>query len=144
MDCLDALVPTITQIMNISLTTGVVPQSFKHALVKPLLKKSNLDPECLKNYRPISNLPFLSKVIERVVVAQILAHFEQHSLLEQFQSAYRKCRSTETALVRVLNDLLRTSDSGRASMLSMLDPSAAFDTLDHEILLTRFSATFGR
>ena len=76
MDCLDALVPTITQIMNISLTTGVVPQSFKHALVKPLLKKSNLDPECLKNYRPISNLPFLSKVLERVVLAQIIAHFE--------------------------------------------------------------------
>ena len=142
-DCLDEIVPTITQIMNNSLTTGVVPKSFKHALVKPLIKKPNMDPECLKNYRPVSNLPFLSKVLERIVLEYILAHLEKHNLIENFQSAYRKCRSTETALVRVLNDLLRTSDAGHVSILSMLDLSAAFDTLDHEILLARFSLTFG-
>ena len=143
LDCLDELVPIITKIMNISLTTGTVPHSFKHALVKPLLKNTDLDPECLKNYRPVSNLPFLSKVLERIVSKQLLSHLEQHSLLEQFQSAYRKNHSTETALVRVINDLLCSSDSGHVSILAMLDLSAAFDTLDHEILLDRFATTFG-
>ena len=129
--------------MNTSLTTGIVPQSFKHALVKPLLKKSNLDAECLRNYRSVSNLPFLSKVLERIVFEQRLAHLKRHGLFEQFQSAYRKCFSTETALVKVINDLLGASDSDQVSILAMLDLSAAFDTLDHDILVDRLSTTFG-
>ena len=129
--------------MNKSLSTGIVPQHFKHALVKPLLKKANLDPNCLKHYRPVSNLPFLSKVLERIVLKQLLHHLESHNLLEPFQSAYRKCHSTETALLRVVNDLLQASDSGRVSVLSLLDLSAAFDTIDHGILITRLRTTFG-
>ena len=62
-DCLDEIIPIVTSIMNKSLSSGIVPQCFKHTLVKPLLKKASLDPNCLKHYRPVSNLPFLSKVL---------------------------------------------------------------------------------
>ena len=96
-----------------------------------------LDPNCLRNYRPISNLPFLLKVLERIVLKQFLQHLEFHSLLEPFQSAYRKCHSTETALLRVVNDLLQASDTGHVSILSLIDLSAAFDTIDHGILINR-------
>ena len=122
---LDGIIPIVTSIMNMSLSVGIVPQCFKHALVKPLLKAS-LDPNCLKHYWPVSNLPFLS-----------------HSLLEPFQSAYHKCHSTETAFLHVVNDLLQVLDSGCVSVLSLLDLSAAFDTFDHNILITRLCCTFG-
>ena len=77
------------------------------------------------------------------VLKQFLQHLESHSLLEPFQSAYRKCHSTETALLRVVNDLLQASDSGHVSILSLLDLSAAFDTIDHDILIRRLHTTFG-
>ena len=119
-DCLDEILPIVTSSMNKSLSSGIVPQCFKHALVKPLLKKkASLDPNCLKHYRPVSSLPFLSKVLEHIVLKQFLHHLQSHSLLEPFHSAYRKCHSTETALLRVVNDLLQGSDSGCVSILSL-------------------------
>ena len=108
-----------------------------------LKKKVSLDPNCLKHYRPVSSLPFLSKVSERIALKQFLQHLQSHSLLELFQSAYLKCHSTETALLHVVNDLLQASDSGCVSILSLLDRSAAFDTTDHNILITRLRRTFG-
>ena len=87
-DCLDEITSIVTDIVSKSLSCGVVPQYFKHALVKPLLKKAYLDPNCQSNYHPVSNLPFLSKVLERIVLKQFLQHLESHSLLEPFQSAY--------------------------------------------------------
>ena len=132
----------LADIINKSLSYDVVPQCFKHALVKPLLKKANLDPNCLRNYRPVSNLPFLLKVLKRIVFKQFLQHIESHSLLEPFQSAYRKCHSTEIALLSMVNDLLRTSGRGYVSVLSLLDLSAAFDTIDHDILIKRLHTTF--
>ena len=79
-ECVDDLLPTITKIMNVSLITGIVPQPFKHAIVRPLFKKPNLDPENLKNYRPVSNL---SKVLERIVLKQLLAHIKLFDLLDR-------------------------------------------------------------
>ena len=128
--------------MNKSLSSGIVPHCFKHALVKPLLKKASLDPNCLKHYRPLSNLPVLSKVLERIVLKQFFLHLQSHSLLEPFQPAYRKCHRTETALLRAVNDLLQASDRGCVSISSLLDLSAAFDTIDYNILITRLPSTF--
>ena len=142
-DCLPALLPFITDIINTSLKSGTVPDSFKSAIVRPLLKKHNLDPNELKNYRPISNLCFLSKLLEKVVLNQLNMHLSTNNLLNPFQSAYRQSHSTETALLHILNDLLLSTDSGKVSLLTLLDLSAAFDTIDHTILLTRLQHTFG-
>ena len=116
-DCLAEITPIVADIVNKSLSCGVVPQCFKHALVKPPLKKANLDPNCLSNSHPVSSPPFLSKVLERIVLKHFLQIFlESRSLLEPFQSAYRKCHSTETTLLRVVNDLLQASDNGHVSI----------------------------
>ena len=95
----------------------------------------------LKNYRPVSNLSFLSKVLERVVAARLTNYMTINQLHEPMQSAYRACHSTETALVRVQNDILRTL--GGAAILVLLDLSAAFDTIDHSILLSRMESVLG-
>ena len=142
-DCLPALLPFITDIINTSLKSWTVPDSFKSAIVRPHLKKHNLDPNELKNYRPISNLCFLSKLLEKVVLNQLNFHLSTNNLLNPFQSAYRQSHSTETALLHILNDLLLATDSGKVSLLTLLDLSAAFDTIDHTILLTRLQHTFG-
>lgn len=141
--CLDDLLPLITEIINLSLTLGTVPAELKHALVTPLLKKPGLDIEVLKNYRPISNLPFLSKVLERVVLKQLNNHMEINGMHDAFQSAYKKHHSTETALLHVVNDLLLSADKKQISVLTLLDLSAAFDTIDHPILLNRLEKSFG-
>jgi hypothetical protein len=118
-----------------SLRSGVVPSVFKTALVTPLLKKPSLDHEVLKNYRPVSNLPFISKILEKVVASRLKNHLKQNDLLEKYQSAYRERHSTETALLRVQNDILCSIDKGQAALLVLLDLSAAFDTIDHQKLL---------
>ena len=129
------LCPAITTIINKSLSSGVFPTGYKLALVTPLLKKPTLDPENLKNFRPVSNLAFLSKILEKVVAAQINQYLAENNLLEPYQSAYRQGHSTETALMRVQNDIICAIGEQRAVLFVMLDLSAAFDTVDHETLL---------
>ena len=140
---LDILLPSITQIINSSLTSGTVPDQFKIAVVKPLLKSPTLDKNDLKNYRPISNLSFLSKVLEKAVLRQLHDHLQTNNLCNPFQSAYRSGCSTETALLRVVNDLLMAMDEDKISVLLLLDLSAAFDTVDHNILISRLETVFG-
>ena len=109
----------------------------------PLLKKSLLDRDTMKNYRPVSNLPFVSKVVERVVASQLNTHMLEHSLLEPAQSAYRRNHSMESALLQVRSDVLQATDGKKCVMLVLLDPSAAFDTIDHDILLLRLEIDIG-
>ena len=142
-ECLSDLLPLITRIVNSSLCSGVVPPQFKQAVVTPMLKKPGLDPNDLKNFRPVSNLPFISKILEKVVLTQLQKHLSENDLLEIRQSAYRKNHSTETALLSVVDGLLRNADDRLVSVLALLDLSAAFDTLDHPILLQRLETTFG-
>lgn len=128
---------------NASLSEGQLPTSQRHAIVTPLLKKPNLDPDELKNYRPVSNLTFVSKVVERLVSEQLTGYLQSHGLMPKLQSAYRRHHSTETALLRVVSDLLTAMDEKSVSLLGLLDLSAAFDCVDHEILLRRLEGTFG-
>ena len=142
-DCIDVLVTPITSIVNLSLSEGVFPSCFKTAYVSPLLKKSNLDKENMKNYRPVSNLSFLSKILEKAVACRLYSHLSRTKTLSQFQSAYRKSHSTETALLKIHNDILSAMDEGKVTALTLLDLSAAFDTIDHSMLLGRLEDWVG-
>ena len=140
--CIESLIPVITKIINTSLESGVFPEDWKVAVVKPLLKKLGLDP-LFMNLRPVSNLAYISKLIERAVFNQIYDHLVQSGLYPLRQSAYRQYHSAETALLKVANDILMNMNSQRVTLLVLLDLSAAFDTVDHEILLSRLSSSFG-
>ena len=101
------------------------------------MKKPSLGHEILKNYRPVSNLPFLSKLLERIVLSRILTFLQSNNILDHHQSAYRTNHSIETALLKVENDILSAMDQGRLVALVLLDLSAVFDTVDHCLLIKR-------
>ena len=142
-DVIDSLLPFLTAMCNASLREGHLPLSQRHAIVVPLLKKPSMERAEMKSYRPVSNVTFLSKVIERMVVQQLTEYLQVHGLLPELQSAYRKGHSTETALLCVISDILRAADAGLVTLLGLLDLSAAFDTVDHDILLRRLQTAFG-
>ena len=133
----------ITNIVNLSLSEEIFPSSFKQALVQPLLKKPSLPTDDLNNFRPISYLNFISKILEKVVASRIQSHLSSNSLSSSFQSAYRIFHSTETTLLKIHNDLILAMDRGEVTSLILLDLSAAFDTVDHSILLARLQNWFG-
>ena len=133
-----ALSPVILKIVNLSIESAFLPVSLKEAIIKPILKKSNLDPLEYMNFRPISNLPFLSKVIEKVIAAQLTSYVEDNNLCELFQSAYRRNHSTETALIRVHNDIAMAIDKGHSVILVLLDLSAAFEFLRNSAIQVKF------
>ena len=138
-----AFVPYFTDVLNRSLSTGEVPATFKEAIVTPILKKPSLCPEVLANYRPVSNLNFVSKVLEKAVAIRIKDHLTTNGLLEPLQSAYRQFHSTETALVKIHSDLAVALDKNKICLLILLDMSASFDTIDHGILLKCYETYFG-
>ena len=140
--CLDVLAPSITEMVNLSLLSGCVPEKWRTAVVIPLLKKPGID-LVFKNFRPVSNLPFISKVVEKAALQQLLVHCEKNAPLPKFQSGFRKYHSTETALLKVQNDILMSMDNKEVTLLVLLDLSAAFDTIEHSILLNILQQDFG-
>ena len=142
-ELIDDLLPFIFHMCSSSINSGFLPESQKFALVTPVIKKQSLDPDEPKNYRPISNLTLISKVIERLVGRQITDHLKRCELMPVLQSAYRSGHSTESCLLKVMSDILDAADSGEVSLVGLLDLSAAFDTVDHKILLHRLRSSFG-
>ena len=124
-------------IVNQSLNTGIFPQSLKIAKVIPVFKKD--DNTNLTNYRPISLLPVLSKIFEKIVHTQLSAYFVEHKLLFKSQHGFRKNHSTETATLEFIDKLLKHLDKNTTPLSIFLDLSKAFDTLDHNILLEKLS-----
>ena len=136
------LLPAITKIINLSLDSGYFPRTWKCALVRPLLKKDGLPP-VFKNYRPVSNLAYISKLVETAVTKQLQHYLNCSNLFPVFQSAYRQNHSTETALLKVMNDILLNMNNQRVTLLILLDLSAAFDTVNHDTMLRRLEYSFG-
>ena len=139
---LDLHLPVLTEVVNSSLRTGTFPANAHTAMVSPLLKKPSLCKDDLKNYRPVSNLHFTAKIIEKCVAAQFVEHLNLNQLMDPLQSAYRACHSTETALIKVKTDIMSEIDSKRVVLLTLLDLSAAFDTVDHDTLIGRLEKRF--
>ena len=124
-------------IINKSLQTGTFPQSWKKALVKPLIK-SLKNGTADKNYRPVSNLKFFSKLIESAALQQIVHHCEKYNLLPWGQSAYRKGYSCKTMLIKLADNILNGMENREISAVIACDLSATFDTVNFEVLLTTF------
>ena len=139
----DTLLIPLVLIINTSLQTAVFPKLLKQSLNTPLIKNSSLEVNELSNYRPIANLPFLSKVIERVAYAQLDLFLTTNSLYPKMQSAYRRFHSTETALIKLFNDITCSLDAGEEVALVCVDLSSAFDTVDHGFLIERLKVRFG-
>ena len=122
-------------IVNMSLISRIFPSSMKAALIHPLLKKLSLNPDMLKNFRPVSNLSFLSKIIERIAADLLFKHMSDNNLHDLMQSAYKAVHSMEMALLHVQNDILTALDNKSGVYLTLINLSVAFGTVDHSILL---------
>ena len=140
---IDLLGPYITDMFNRSLASGNFPSTWKEARVTLVLKKGKRNPKDVSSYRPISNLCVLSKLLERIVSRLLSDYLGTNSLLPNLQSAYRVFHSTETAMLKVSSDILTALDQGDLALLSLLDLTSAFDTVDHDILSRRLETSFG-
>ena len=132
------IVPSLAKLMNISISSTVFPQRWKTAKVTPIYKSG--DRTDTSNYRPISVLPALSKILERHVHVNLYNYFIQNKLLYSQQSGFRKYHNTETALIRIVDQLLRNLDENHVSGLLLIDYRKAFDIVDHEILMLKLGA----
>jgi len=115
---LPLLAPTLAKICNASFSEAVFPATLKQAIVRPRLKKATLNAEDINSFRPISNLSFLSKVVERAAAARLSVHFESQQLLPSRQSAYRARHSTETAIIAVHDEIVKAIDAGEVCALT--------------------------
>ena len=141
-EIIEGCIPAMTHLVNSSLDQGAFCNTWKEALVKPLIKKKSLG-TLNSNYRPVSNLSFISKIIENVTLEQFNTHCQENSLVPEYQSAYRKNHSCKTSLVKLVNDILWNMDRQLVTSIVILDLSAAFDTVDHDLLLDVLEARFG-
>ena len=141
--CADTFSLLISHLASLSFSQATFPTNFKLALILLLLKKPSLSKSDPSNFRSISYLNTIGKILERLALARLYHHVSVSTSFSPFQSAYRKFHSTETALLKLTNDILEHIDSGKITNLTALDMSAAFDTLDHATLLHRLEHTFG-
>jgi Reverse transcriptase (RNA-dependent DNA polymerase) len=138
----DLLSPYVAALFNRSTSCGRFPSPFKKSFTTLIVKKPGLDPEEVKSYRPISNLSVLSKVMERLAARRLTDYIKASGLLPPLQSGIKQSFSTNTAVLKVLSDLLAAVHCGDVGILVLLDLSAAFDTVDHMIMLKHLKRTF--
>ena len=132
----------MAKMINFSLYSSCIPNSWKIALVIPLIKKLDINP-VLENFRVVSNLAFVSKIAEKAVISQLVNHCNEHAPLPTNQSSYCQFHSTETALIKVHSDILSSIDRQEVTLLVLLDLIAAFDTVDHETTAALLESEFG-
>ena len=130
--------PLLTKIINLSFETKTFPDILKNAIIKPIHKKD--DKNDISNYRPISILPVISKIFERVTLNQMLTYFENHCLISGLQHAYQKNHGTVTCLFELLNEIYELVDNKFKVAIVSLDLSKAFDTINHNLLLTKLKS----
>ena len=135
----NTLTPLYHNIINISLTTGIIPPELTHSISTPILKNASLDDSILSNYRPLSQLSLLSKILEKVIYKQLIFYLDYNDLFDNYQSAYRKHHSTETSIIALTDSLHHSLDNHKSLQLLFIDMTAAFDTIDFNILLSRLS-----
>ena len=138
----NVIAPHIKDIVNTSVISGRFTRNIKQALLRPLLKKRGLD-LILNNYRPVSNLAYISKIIERVVCDQLTSYIADSDKIEKLQWAYKQGHSMETAMLKVKTDILDAIDRRKVVCLVLLDLSAALDTVNHNHLLNCLKYRFG-
>jgi hypothetical protein len=136
--CLNGFLLSITALINRCLSQGI-PASFKHSIITPILKQGKPSSD-LSSYRPISNLPYIAKLVENIVVGQITDHLDHNNLFDNQQFAYRAKHSCELALLELSDFIFSAADKGEVTIVLLLDMSAAFDTVEHSILLQRLSS----
>ena len=141
MQCLD-YIPSLTDLFNSSLASGILPQCFKSALVASILKKRCLAHNDLKNYRHVSNNCFFAAILEKLVLFYVSSYLYSYNLHNTFLSAYCRGHSTETTLLKVDNDLFLSLNKGNMSVLVLVDFSSALDAIDYSILVHRLYADF--
>ena len=141
--CIKELMPILLHIINQSLTSGVFPDEMKKAVIKPTIKKAGADPDVMKNFRPVSNLSAISKLVERVALNQWNAHLTLNDLYCPVQSGYRPLHSCETLLLKMFDDISKKIQKDQTVVLILLDLSAAFDTIDHTILAKKLLDDYG-
>ena len=131
------IVPSITHIVNLSITSLVFPKSFKTAKVVPLYKGKESSTTAPKSYRPVALLPVVSKILERVVQNQLVAYMDRNQLWHPQHHAYRSHHSTTTAMLGMHDSWVEAAEHGKLTGVSLIDMSAAFDVVDTEILLEK-------
>ena len=131
----------LADLINASIKQSKFPKCWKNALVKPLIKKSGGEKN-MQNYRPVSNLTFISKVIEKIILQELTNHIEIHNLFPEYQSAYQRNFSCEMALAKLTNDILWKFENKEGVALTAIDLSAAFDTVQERILTSVLEKEF--
>ncbi|MBJ7883201.1 RNA-directed DNA polymerase, partial [Gelidibacter salicanalis] len=135
---IQVLAEPLTYLVNASITSGIFPHAWKEAKIIPVPKKG--DRSLKENYRPISMLPAVSKILEKVVHRQISSHVERVGILPSSQHGFRPNRSTTTAMLELARDLTHAKDIGLTTAMAAFDLSAAFDCMDRDILMAKLDA----
>ena len=135
--------PFLLNIVNQSLSSGEFPDSLKVSHVIPLLKKHTLDANILSHFRPVINISFISKILEKCALLQLLQHLEDNQMLTEKQSAYRINHSCETALIKIFDDIMTDVDRDTSVVVTLLDFSSAFDTINHELMVSKLEHLYG-